>query len=182
MARVAVPQALALGSDGERAPEERLEGVVPDGIINRVLQHRRDAREVPSQLGDFRRRNSGEMCHHIDIAALHGGAVQNDKVLGEIAPLPGRNARELLREYNGDTSCKRSIKHALSVRRVAARLEAERRAHHRPAQAGHAAHAADPRTIVRRAALARVRRFTDRGDLRPEMRERAVAVAADVRS
>ena len=39
MARVAVPEALALGSNRERALEERLEGVVPDGIINRILQH-----------------------------------------------------------------------------------------------------------------------------------------------
>ena len=78
MARVAVPEALALGSNRERAPEERLEGVVPDGIIDRVLQHRRDAREVPSQLLNFRLGNAREGLHDVDLASLHGGAVQND--------------------------------------------------------------------------------------------------------
>ena len=73
MARVAVSEVLALGSNRERAPEERLEGIVPDGIINRILQHRRDAREVPSQLGDFRPRDSGEMLHDVDLAALAPG-------------------------------------------------------------------------------------------------------------
>ena len=120
------------------------------------------------------------MLHDVDLAALHGGAVQNDEVLGEVSPLPGRDARELLRKHDGDTSCKRGIKHTLPVRRVAPWLKAERRAHHRPAQAGHAAHAADPMSLVRHMSFTSVRRFTKGGDLRPEVRERAVAVTADV--
>jgi len=180
MARVAVPEALALGSNRERAPEERLEGVVSYRVVDRVLQSRCDAREVPSQLGDFRLRNSGEMLDDINLAALHGGAVQNDKVLGEVSPLPGRDAGELLRKHDGDASRKGGVEDALSVGRVAPWLQAERRAHHRPAQAGHAAHAADPMSLVRHMSFTSVRRFTKGGDLRPEVRERAVAVTADV--
>ena len=96
MARVAVSEVLALGSNRERAPEERLEGIVPDGIIDRVLQHRRDAREVPSQLLNFRLGNAREVSHDVDLAALHGGAVQNDEMLRKIASLPGGDSCELL--------------------------------------------------------------------------------------
>ena len=177
---MAVPQALALGSDGERAPEERLEGVVSYRVVDRVLQHRRDTREVPSQLGDFRLAYSGEVRHHINLAALHRGAVQNHKMLGKIASLPRGNSCELLREHDGNAPREGSVEDRLAVRRVASWLKAERGALESPAQAGHAAHAADPMSLVRHMSFTSVRRFTKGGDLRPEVRERAVAVTADV--
>ena len=182
MARVTVPQALALRSDRERAPEECLEGVVAYRVIDRVLEHRRDAREVPSQLLNFRLGNAREGLHDVDLAALHGGAVQNNKMLGKIASLPGRDAGELLRKHDGNAPREGSVEDRLAVRRVASWLKAEGRAHHRPAQPGHAAHAADPGSVVRHKTRTRVRRVAKRGDLRPEIRERAVAVAADVSS
>ena len=116
MARVTVPQALALRSDRERAPEECLEGVVAYRVIDRVLEHRRDAREVPSQLLNFRLGNAREGLHDVDLASLHGGAVQNDKVLGKIASLPRRNARELLRKHNGDASREGSVEDRFPIR------------------------------------------------------------------
>ena len=66
VAEEAVPQALALGSDRERAPEER--GASFRTIHHEVLRHRRDAREVPSQLGDFRPRDSGDDAARVAIS------------------------------------------------------------------------------------------------------------------